>query len=60
MVFTKTQEKEMLNIFAEALLIATRMGPVPRDVHHTHRRTPREFQDIEGLNVAEKLRGPSR
>ncbi|MCX7286670.1 MAG: hypothetical protein NTW20_03675 [Rhodobacterales bacterium] len=50
----------MLNIFAEAMLIATRMGQLPRDVHHTHRRTPREFQDIEGLNTVEKLRNSSR
>ncbi len=42
----------MLNIFAEAMLIATRLGKLPDDADHSRRRTPREFQDIEGLNTA--------
>jgi hypothetical protein len=50
----------MLNIFAEAMLIATRMGRLPDDANHTHRRTPREFQDIEGLNTADRLRHQGR
>jgi hypothetical protein len=50
----------MLNIFAEAMLIATRMGQLPDDANHTHRRTPREFQDIEGLNTADRLRHQGR
>lgn len=50
----------MLNIFADALLIATRLGRLPDDAHHTLRRTPREFQDIEGLNTADRLRSQGR
>jgi hypothetical protein len=50
----------MLNIFAEAMLIATRMGRLPDDASHSHRRTPREFQDIEGLNTADRLRTQAR
>lgn len=52
----------MLNIFAEALLIAARLSPhnerfLPRrDV----RRSPREFMEIEGLNTADHLRQPGR
>jgi hypothetical protein len=50
----------MLNIFAEAMLIAARMGRLPNDAAHTHRRTPREFQDIEGLNLSNHLRQQGR
>jgi hypothetical protein len=50
----------MLNIFAEAMLIATRLGRLPDDANHTHRRSPREFQDIEGLTVADRLRHQGR
>jgi hypothetical protein len=50
----------MLNIFAEAMLIATRLGRLPDDANHTHRRTPREFQDIDGLNTADRLRNQGR
>jgi hypothetical protein len=48
----------MLNIFADALLIATRLGklPEPDQRHRETRRTPREFQEIEGLNTADRLR----
>jgi hypothetical protein len=52
------RRKTMLNIFAESILIATRLGrlsdaPLPR---HDLRRTPREFQDIEGLRTGDSLR----
>ena len=50
----------MLNIIAEAMLIAARMGRLPDDAHHTHRRSPREFQDIEALKVADRLRNQGR
>ena len=50
----------MLNIFAEAMLIAARMGRLPDDAHHTHRRSPRGFQDIEALNTADRLRNQGR
>lgn len=50
----------MLNIFAEAMLIATRLGNLPDDADHTRRRNPREFQDIEGLNTATRLRNQGR
>ena len=47
----------MLNIFADALLIATRFGQLPRDAQH---RTPHEFQDIEALRTVDALRKPLR
>lgn len=52
----------MLNIFAEALLIATRLGQLPEQdlQRHTKRRSPREFQDIEGLRTGDTLRGQDR
>jgi hypothetical protein len=50
----------MLNIFAEAMLIAARLGRLPDDAHHTHRRSPREFQDIEGQKTADRLRHQGR
>lgn len=50
----------MLNIFAEAMLIAARMGRLPDDANHPHRRSPREFQDIEALNFADRLRNQGR
>ena len=45
----------MLNIFADALLIATRLGRLPEDhlPRHDQRRSPREFQEIEGLRTAD-------
>ncbi|MFN5998236.1 MAG: hypothetical protein ACK47C_19490 [Paracoccaceae bacterium] len=52
----------MLNIFAEALLIATRLGqstdraPSRREP----RRSPREFMEIEGLHTADYLRNQGR
>ncbi len=49
----------MLNIFAEALMLATRMSRLDRPVHHT-RRSPREFQDIEGLRDPETPRSKGR
>lgn len=48
----------MLNIFADALLIATRFGQLPKDAQH--RRTPHEFQDIEALRTVTSLRHPLR
>jgi hypothetical protein len=50
----------MLNIFADALLIATRLGSLPEGSQHAHRRTPREFQDIEGLRTADSLKFQGR
>lgn len=47
----------MLNIFADALLIATRLGHVDRPTHHT-RRSPREFEDIEELRPLQTRRVP--
>ncbi|WP_333816168.1 hypothetical protein [Tabrizicola sp.] len=48
----------MLNIFAEALMIATRLGHVPEQhlPRREQRRSPREFMEIEGLNTADRLR----
>ena len=50
----------MLNIFADALLIATRLGRLPDEAYPSRRRTPREFQDIEGLNIADRVRNSGR
>lgn len=52
----------MLNIFAEALLIAARLDQrteryLPR---HDVRRSPREFMETEGLNTADHLRHAGR
>lgn len=52
----------MLNIFADALLLASRMrrsmeGSLPE---HYPRRSPREFQDDEGLRAADHLRHMGR
>jgi hypothetical protein len=52
----------MLNIFADALLIASRLGRLPEDdlALRNLRRNPREFQDIEGLRVGDTLRNQIR
>ena len=52
----------MLNIFADALLIATRFKHVSQDhlPHHAPRRSPREFQDDAGLRTADHLRHMGR
>ncbi|MBL9051352.1 MAG: hypothetical protein JNK19_14675 [Tabrizicola sp.] len=52
----------MLNIFADALLIAARMGHLPEErlPRQNPRRSPREFQDIDGLHVGENLRNQGR
>lgn len=47
----------MLNIFAEALFLATRIGN-GRDT--AARRAPHEFQDIESLRALDTLRQPLR
>lgn len=52
----------MLNIFADALMIAARVGrpledqPSRRDL----RRSLREFLEIEGLNTSDRLRNLGR
>lgn len=52
----------MLNIFADALLIATRLGRNAQDYlpHHYPRRSPREFQDDAALRTADHLRNMGR
>lgn len=50
----------MLNIFADALLIATRLGHTGDNAERNRRRSPREFQDIEGLSLADRLRQQGR
>jgi hypothetical protein len=51
------RRKIMLNIFADALLIATRLGQPTTDAN---RRAPHEFQDIEALRTVTTLRQPLR
>lgn len=48
----------MLNIFADALLIAARLGQLPEPPRT--RRPSREFQDLEGLRTGESLRNQLR
>lgn len=50
----------MLSIFAEAMLIAARMGRLPDDAYHDRRRHAREFQDIDALKVADRQRNQGR
>jgi hypothetical protein len=52
----------MLNIFADALMIATRFGRASEDYlpRHYPRRSPREFQDDVGLRTADHLRHMGR
>lgn len=52
----------MLNIFADALMIATRFRHASEDYlpRHYPRRSPREFQDDEGLRAADHLRNMGR
>ena len=52
----------MFNIFADALLIASRLGHLPEEglQRQTKRRSPREFQDIEGLRIGDTLRNLGR
>lgn len=52
----------MLNIFADALLIATRFERTSGDFlpRHSPRRSPREFQDDEALRSADHLRHRGR
>jgi hypothetical protein len=56
------RRKIMLNIFADALLIASRLGRLPEENldRQSKRRSPREFQDIEGLRTGETLRSQGR
>jgi hypothetical protein len=49
----KTRTQKMLNIFADALLIATRFGPLARD----HRqRGPRDEADFRAMDEADLRR----
>lgn len=52
----------MLNIFADALLIAARMGRLheTHEPRHTARRSPREFQEVAGLHLGDTLRHQGR
>jgi hypothetical protein len=50
----------MLNIFADALLIAARLGRLPEGPQHNRRRSPRDFEDLEGLRTTDSLRTQGR
>ncbi|MFN3280526.1 MAG: hypothetical protein ACK40I_02490 [Tabrizicola sp.] len=52
----------MLNIFADALMIATRFRPNTEDYlpRRDPRRSPREFQDDAALRTADHLRHKGR
>lgn len=56
----------MLNIFADALLIASRFGRLNEDhlprheLRRSPREYPREFMEIEGLNAADRIRNFTR
>jgi hypothetical protein len=59
-MFRQKRSKTMLNIFADALLIASRLGRLPEPPQTGRRRSPREFEDIEGLRTADHLRMQGR
>jgi hypothetical protein len=61
-IASRKRRKAMLNIFADALLVATRLGRASEDYlpRHHPRRSPREFQDDEGLRTADHLRHMGR
>jgi hypothetical protein len=48
----------MLNIFADALLIATRFGQISGDENRPHPQRPTlsEFRENEGLRLSDRLR----
>ncbi len=52
----------MLNIFADALLLATRFGQVSTDENRSRpqRAATNEFRDNEGLRTADRLRNLGR
>lgn len=52
----------MLNIFADALLLATRFGHVSGEENRPRplRPAPNEFRENEGLRVADHLRHMGR
>ena len=52
----------MLNIFADALLIAARFAHVSDDEHRNHpsRPIPHEFRENEGLRIADHIRNKGR
>ncbi len=56
----------MLNIFADALLIASRFGRLPeeylprREPRRSPREFPHEFMEIEHLNAADQIRNFNR
>ena len=52
----------MLNIFADALLLATRFGQVSTDENRKLPQRPArsEFRDNEGLRTADRLRNIGR
>ncbi len=54
--------KTMLNIFADALLLATRFGQVSADENRTRPQRPAstEFRENEGLRTADRLRNLGR
>lgn len=52
----------MLNIFADALLLVTRVGNTSGEENRTRpqRPAPREFQENEGLRLSDRLRNTGR
>ncbi len=52
----------MLNIFADALLLATRFGQVSTDENRRHPQSAAraEFHENEGLRTADRLRNLGR
>ncbi len=52
----------MLNIFADALLLATRFGQISGEENRTRpqRQTQSEFRENEGLRLSDRLRNFGR
>lgn len=61
-MFHMEWRKKMLNIFADALLIAARFAHVSDDEHRNRpsRPLPHEFRENEGLRIADHIRNNGR
>jgi hypothetical protein len=61
-MFLMEWRKKMLNIFADALLIATRFAHVAGDENRNRppRPMPHEFRENEGLRIADHIRNSGR
>ncbi len=61
-MFFDEWRKKMLNIFADALLLATRFGQISGEENRARpqRPTQNEFRENEGLRLSDRLRNLGR